>query len=301
MRNIRVARILAFLILTTVSASDAVSPATIHLTLGKDTLALAEPTMLTVTTTNLSGNDLVVHSRNTFNLPYTLRLFLITPGGEESRYRTGLSVIYGPDAPLYFLLPPGEQATEKKMLWWQYIVPSRYVETLEKLPPGTYKIYGTYRLPNDNVVIYSDTVEFVFLPPEKEYLSMLKDMNHIHGPIYEPKTDARLRRIKDSNTPYSEAAWTMLILRTYDYDSLKAEKSRFDEAYPNSQFTSWLLLNQCAAYLMSQSILDPASHILPELDSLLELRGQVNPRAVDVLRWKGEIQLLTEEGLKARQ
>lgn len=275
-------------------------PASLHLEIGKDTLALAEPTMLKVTITNLSENGIVIHSRHTFELPYSLKLFLVTPEGEVSRYRTGISISYGPENLIYFTLPPGKQVVEDKMLWWQNIVPSRYVAALQELPSGTYQLYATYHLPSNDIGIYSDTLEFTFLPVEKEHLEVLEDLNHIHGPFYEKETNTRLRRIADSNTPYSEAAWVKLILRTYDYDSLKAEKSRFDEAYPNSPFTPWLLFNQCAFYRMSRPVPDPYANDLPELDSLMELRASINSRSVDILKFRNEIQYLTEQERRER-
>ncbi len=304
-------RTLLFLLILslTLAAQDAerddeTPPVSIHLELGKDTLALTEPTMLTAKLTNLSGNDLVVDLTSTFGFPSAFALFLITPEGEVSRYRVGIFVSYASSTNIYFLLPPDEQATRATMIWWQNFVPLRYKAALEDLPAGDYKIYCTYRLPDDNLLIYSDTSEFVFLPLEEEHLPALTDMNYLKEPLSSSEiTNTRLERIRDSDTPYSEGAWVKLLLRIYDYDSFKAEKSRFDKAYPNSQFAHYLLGTQKSTYLMwGHNTINTLSERIgtPEYDSLMILIRNVTPRAVNVLILDNEVEKLSEDERRMR-
>lgn len=89
MKKVAAFIILAFLSFTTISAADTVPPASIHLELGKDTLALAEPTFLTVEIHNQSETDLPISDLFMFGLEESSpnwSLFLITPEGEEWEY-----------------------------------------------------------------------------------------------------------------------------------------------------------------------------------------------------------------------
>ncbi|MEA3311344.1 MAG: hypothetical protein U9Q76_03900 [candidate division WOR-3 bacterium] len=276
MRNIRAVVILAFLILTTVSASEPTPPTSIHLELSKNNLALAEPVYLKATITNLSDNDLVINKTFMFgieDLPNFL-LFLITPNEDIWRYHgRGLFPYFGPDSKLYFLLPPEEQITGELFLWWQLIVPPEYRYAYENLPHGNYRLYATYRIPGpkefQEVVIYSDTAEFVFLPPEEKHLQTLRDIDSLR--LYDGTRVASpiLERIKNSNTPYSEAAWAQLISWIKEPELYILEKASFDVIYPETQFASYLMLNQIS--------LARKKGLIPQIDSILPLWKEETP------------------------
>jgi hypothetical protein len=164
-------------------------PAAISLRLGKDTLALAEPTTLAVEITNLMDGDLLLDNLYMFQLhdsPYHLSLFLITPDGKQWFYtgsRYNVEIMHGPDTKFYLSLPAGNTISRVMPLWWTTFLPYEYQVALEKLPPGTYKLFATYLLPEqnglDNVTIYSDTVEFVFLPLNEKHLPVLLEMDSL--------------------------------------------------------------------------------------------------------------------------
>jgi hypothetical protein len=312
MRNIRAVVIFAFLILTTVSASDTVPPASIHLTLGKDTLALAEPVMLTVEISNNSQEDLKLDNVSMFTLdriPYNFSLTLITPDGKEWDYNffVKMDVSYAPGSKLYFLLPPGKSVSDDKVLWWTYFLPQEYQRSLEKLPAGNYKLFAAYLLPKqerlEGMILYSDTVEFVFLPPQWEHIQVLIEMDSLwrfqkgYG-TRSVREDAyqRFTRIRDSHTPYSEAAHVMLVIWEYDLDKFKEEKARFDRLYPGSQFESELLKHE---YLSTQSLnndyLRTGKGTFIETDSLIEAWSKVASTNYKVLKEQDKIKLITAE------
>ncbi|MBN2380374.1 hypothetical protein JXM67_11300, partial [candidate division WOR-3 bacterium] len=271
-------------------------PASIHLSLSKDTLALAEPALLTIEVMNNSENNLLLHLYR-FDISRSLQLYLVTPEGEESRYKMDIGVTFKPENLRYFLLPPNECASEQIILGWRYIVPNRYKANLQALPSGIYKLYAAYPLLDENVVIYSDTIELVFNSLEKKHLPVIKTMNQLSKVPYGSTANSLWKVIRDSNTPYSEGAWIEAIAVTYNYDSLKVEKSRFDEIYPNSHFANFLLQVQCANYLRAGNITlnTPSINLgTPEYDSLLTLLRTITPNEVTVMKWDEKVKTLSE-------
>jgi len=294
MRNIRVVVILAFLSFTTISAADA-PPASIHLELGKDILALADPTYLTATITNNMNQDLLLDNFILFRLeqePFRFSLFLITPNGQEWAYvgtRGSVFISYAPTVRHHLLVPPGQSASKGKILWWTTFAPRKYQSALEKLPSGTYKLFATYELPDQEnlhkVVIYSDTVQLVFLPLNKMHLPALIEMDSLRR--YFTGGDAswrvlpRLQRIGDSKTPYSEAAHALFYGWTNSFDSLTRGKAHFDELYPQSQFQ--------LKFLKRQFLYAKKEGKANELDSLNRLLLEIEPTNTDALLRKGVI------------
>lgn len=271
--------ILAMLLVCTIPISalaEETAPAMISLELGKDTLALGEPVYLKATITNFSDKDLVINRTFMFgieDLP-NFALYLITPDGDTWPYHgRGLFPYFGPDSKLYFLLPPEEQITGELFLWWQLIVPPEYRYAYENLPHGNYKLYATYRIPGpkefQEVVVYSDTAEFVFLPLEEEHLQTLRDIDSLK--LYDGTRVASpiLERIKNSNTPYNEAAWAQLISWIKEPESYIFEKASFDATYPNTQFSSYLMLNQIS--------LARKKGLISQMDSILPLWKEETP------------------------
>lgn len=256
--------------------------ATLHLELAKDTLALAEPFYLTATITNKMDKDLLVDNCRMFRLKresYPFCLFLITPSGKEWLYtggRTGHVTVV--DAPhLWLWISPGISASKGERFFWTPFLPPKYQVALEKLPPGTYKLFATYQLPEQEglheTVIYSDTVEFVFLPLKKERRQALIEMDSLRdfymggGARFE--VAPILKRIMVSKTPYSEGAHslyiTMIPSSLVGVDSLIMEKARFDELYPESQFAPVLLREQ-ANVVKTASERDSLNRILAEME-----------------------------------
>ena len=152
-------------------------------------------------------------------------------------------------------------------------MPSEYRYAYENLPHGNYKLYATYRIPGpkefQEVVVYSDTAEFVFLPPEEKHLQTLRDMDSLK--LYDGTRVASpiLERIKSSNTPYSEAAWAQLISWIKEPESYILEKASFDATYPETQFSSYLMLNQIS--------LARKKDLIPQIDSILSLWKEETP------------------------
>jgi hypothetical protein len=277
--------ILAFLVLVTFQSTDGLTPATLHLELGEDTLALAEPTLLSVYISNDSGKELLVDSRIMFNLytsPVGLSLTLIFPDGKESVFNEGGSVFvdYGLDAKLYSGLASKETVSTCMILWWTPLLPQEYRGALETLPPGTYKLFATYRLPQPEALaggmLYSDTIEFVFLPLEEQHLPILIDMDSLgRGGSGNVKREERLPRISNSKTPYSEAASATSLIAISSYDSFTVEKAKFDELYPESQFTSVILHEQYIQAKLSKRII--------QRDSIRAVLRDIQPTHIVVL------------------
>jgi hypothetical protein len=285
-------RILLFLLILSLTLpaqdterDDETLPVSIHLELGKDTLALAEPTCLKVSISNHSGKELLVDSRVKFNLytpPVGLSLTLIFPDGKESVFSEGGSVhvSYGLDAKLYAALASGETVSTCMILWWTNLLPQEFRRALETLPPGTYKLFATYRLPQPEALeggkLYSDTIEFVFLPLEEQHLPILIDMDSLGcGGSGNVRREERLPRIGNSKTPYSEAAYATSLIAISSYDSFVVEKARFDKLYPQSQFVSVLLHEQFVTAKLSRQA--------SALDSLKETLRSVSPTHMIVL------------------
>lgn len=291
MKRVLLVGLLLYLSLT---AQDA-PPASIHLKLGKDTLALAEPTYLTATITNNMNQDLLLDNFLLFHLeeePFRFSLFLITPNGKEWAYvgtRGSIFISFAPTVRHHLLVPPGQSVSKGMMLWWTTFAPRKYQSALEKLPSGTYKLFATYELPDQEnlheVVIYSDTVELAFLPLNKTYLPALIEMDSLRR--YFTAVDAswrvlpRLQRIGDSKTPYSEAAHALFYGWTNSFDSLTRGKAHFDELYPQSQFQ--------LKFLEYQSLYARKEGRTDVLDSLNRLLLEIEPSNTDALLRQGVI------------
>ena len=278
----------------------------LSLHLGKDTLVLAEPVLVRAQMTNLTGNELLIDNIDMFGLvDGTFRLFVITPysDGEDWCLRLSYSIGYSPMSSLFFKLQPGKSASQQWVLWWPQILPKNYREALEEIKPGGYKMYATYRVPDqsgfDRVTIYSDTADFVFQPLEEKNLSALKQMDSIAYVFLAPASNAsypRFERIRNTNTPYSESAWMMTtVMKMRDYDSLKAEKALFDKVYPQSQFASVLMELQYDSYghflYMRDGI--KAYPDDAEADSLLRSAREITPNTLYILKARGEVELVS--------
>ncbi|MCK4231738.1 hypothetical protein KAX21_02195, partial [candidate division WOR-3 bacterium] len=237
MKKVAAFIILAFLSFTTISAADA-PPASIHLELGKDTLAVAEPVYVKATIANNMEKDLIINTGHMFDIHNSSRftLFLITPIGEEWPFvgrRGSVHTTYSPTDPLYFLLPPNERVTEEFFLYWTFIVPREYQDALEKLPSGNYKMFATYKVPGPdevkNFVIHSDTVEFVFLPVRYKHLHAITQLGSLRDVLLWHASASKGRPILEflskSETPYREAAWAELISWIQDPEEFKKEKA----------------------------------------------------------------------------
>jgi len=296
MKRVLLVGLLLYLSLT---AQDA-PPASLHLELGKDTLAVAEPVYVKATIANNMEKDLIINTGHMFNIHNFSRfsLFLITPTGEEWPFvgrRECVSITYSPGDPQYFLLPPNERVTEEFFLYWTYIVPREYQDALEKLSPGNYKIFATYKLPGPsdvrNFVIYSDTVEFVFLSVRYEHLHAIIQMDSLRKllicSVGGSTAKLYLKSLSESETPYREAAWAELISWIQDPEEFKKEKALFDEVYPESQFDSFLLF--------SQFRIARRRNRTTEADSLFNLWEQETPHSEFTLDKKFKLRLLTEE------
>lgn len=250
--------------LTPVFASVNTSePVSIELRLTKDTLALAEATVLTVAVTNHSNSELLLDNRYLFGAseyPYPFKLVMVSPEGEEWEYKGGrrIRTTYLSTSKLYFLLPPEQRVENKLYLWATTFVPEEYRKSLEKIEPGTYKLFATYHVPIQNgldeFIFYSDTVEFVYLPldpKDKNSRIALQEMNNLSeaflGAFGSEKEKRKLQTIVNTNTAYSEAAHSMilaLILSSLEDDPYKkfvTAKKQFESLYPNSPFEPIIL------------------------------------------------------------
>jgi hypothetical protein len=287
--------IITGLLLIAAALADDTPPVSIHLKLAKDTLALAEPTYLTATITNNMNQYLLLDNLLLFRLkqePFRFSLFLITPNGKEWAYvgtRGSISISFAPTIRHHLLVPPGQSASKGMMMWWTTFAPRKYQAALEKLPSGTYQLFATYELPEqkglDGEVIYSDTVQFVFLPLNKMHLPDLIEMDSLRR--YFTAFDAswrvlpRLQRIGDSKTPYSEAANALFYGWTNSFDSLTRGKAHFDALYPQSQFQ--------LKFLERQFLYAKKEEKANELDSLNSLLLEIDPTNTDALLRQGVI------------
>jgi len=222
--------------------------------------------MLTVAVTNHSNGELLLDNRYLFGAtesPYHFKLVMVSPEGEEWEYKGGrrIKTTYLSTSKLYFLLPPEQKVEEKMYLWATTFVPERYRQSLEKITPGTYKLFATYYVPVqdgiDKFIFYSDTVEFVYLPLDRsdtKSIEALREMNALSesflGIWGSVEDEERLQAIVNTNTPYSEAAHSMvlaLILAYIDkdpYEEFVTAKKQFDGLYPNSAFEPLILRKQ---------------------------------------------------------
>lgn len=297
-------RLFLLLSILSLTAQDA-PPASIHLDLGKDTLALAEPTFLTVEIHNQSETDLPISDLFMFGLeesPPNLSLFLITPEGEEWEYigrRYSVFATYSINDSLYLSLPPGWKVSRNMFVWWTGWVPNEYKTALEKLPPGTYKMFAIYAIDEfaktHEGKFLSDTIEFVFLPLEERNLQALIEMDSLirffHS-VGAAKGRAGLNRILSMDTPYREATDALLITWIKNYDSLTTRKTKFDKLYPRSQFTPMLLKYQLRAAERDKLTL--------KADSLFEVWAAETPTSADVLTRQKKIGHLTAKAVVER-
>jgi len=287
---------------------DETPPVSIHLELGKDTLALAEPVLLTVEVDNNSGSDLLLDYCSMFTLkqnPYRFSLTLIAPDGHEWLYDPlyKMDVLYTPSAKLYFSLEPRQAASDNMLLWWTCFLPDTYQVALEKLPSGIYKLFATYRLPKQKdsevSILYSDTFEFVFKPVQKEHISVLIEMDSLYFYLnggfrrgLRDKTIQRIRRIKDSQSPYSEAAHVKLAYTFGSIDDLRMEKECINRLYLKSAFEPFLM--------KWQFIEARAKGLSNEMDSLLDIFTELSSTNHIILKEQNKIKTYTAEEAMVR-
>lgn len=271
------------------------------LELSKDSFALAEPALLTVEINNNSNRDYILDNQAMFSLDRQFQKFtltLIDPDGVERSFVHYMRVefSYGSDAKIYFVLPAGEKVKDKKFLWWQHFFEIEYRTSLEDIMPGHYKLLATYRLPNlrgqKRITVYSDTVDFYFKPVEEEHLSVLEELDSLYlyiggflSPEVKEKAPESFKRIRDSQTPYSEAAFTRYLLTRTEWDEFIVEKERFDEVYPNSPFVSTLLGVQSSRARMKNKE--------AERDSLMRYWSQIEPYHRSVLLYEDKLKLVS--------
>lgn len=280
-------------------------PVTIHLELAKDTLTLAEPTMLRVEVMNNTHRRLILDGCDMFCLyrsPYPFTLHLTCPDGEEKKFEIEMkSQLAVPN--IYFYLSKQMSVSMGMLFWWTPILPERYQRSLESLPAGNYKLYAVYHLPKQGNIetdsIYSDTAEFVFLPPVAEYVPVLIIMDSLwdffHG-MGQSKGHANqlLPSIVSSGTPYSEAAAAWLtVYRPFvhtphreQFDRASREKAAFDSLFPDSEFESYILYNH--------AVIAPSLNRYEKKDSLVGEIEELVPNDFHVLLWKGELDILKE-------
>jgi hypothetical protein len=181
------------------------SPASIHITLPKDTFALAEPTVLTIEISNDSDTNLIfsnyITPTSSFDLVWSpnITYTLVTPDGQTWTCPRGSMASISLSAPPkdnLILLPPGKAISKIEFLRWNLFLPSQYMAGFKKLPSGTYKLIAAFTLPRQSPPLSVDsllriydlflkgelseadlkmeelhtcyeTVEFVFLPEDK--------------------------------------------------------------------------------------------------------------------------------------
>jgi hypothetical protein len=216
----------ALLVLT--GRAEAKKSLAIHLELSADSLALAEPVALTVEITNNTRRNYILDNQAMFNLYQMYQRFTLTlvdPDNVERNYTQFVTgeFYYTNNAKIYFVLPAGEMVTESKFLWWQGFFEIEYRTSLEDIKPGNYRLFATYKLPNtkkqEMITVYSDTVDFYFKPFEEEHLPVLEEMDSLYhyiggflSPEVKEKAPESFKRIRDSQTPYSEAAFVRYLL-----------------------------------------------------------------------------------------
>jgi|GEM_PF-1429785 len=287
----------------------------IHLELGKYILALAEATMLTVAVTNNSNNEILLDNRYLFGgteYPYPFKLFMVSPGGEEWEYIGGRRIksTYLSTSKLYYYLPPQQRIEEQVCLWATTFVPEEYRRALEKLTPGTYKLYATYQIPVQagisKDVFYSDTVEFVYLPldpSDRKSMKALEEMNALSesylGIWGSDDEEKSLRKIINTNTPYSEAAHSKLLAMIIahndedSYEDFLAAKIKFDNLYPNSLFEPTILSSQ--KFKANLIGLDN------QADSIAVRLETIHPAGKNVLRWQNKITFVMAKDVDERR
>lgn len=240
-----------------ICAKTDISATSIKLKLAKESLALAEANILTIEITNNLETPLLLDNEYLFKAtkaPYPFKLYLIAPDGSKWLYVRGRGIRGSSlgNSPRYFWLPPGGKVQETMYLWATAFAPTKYKNALEKIPSGKYKLFAIYKLPittgTGMKVLYSDTAEFTYRALDEKdagALNSLMGMDSLKESIlgvFGPKDKPQLVKIRDSKTPYSEAAYSILlalILASIEgdpYDQFVIEKRNFDALYPNSSF-----------------------------------------------------------------
>ena len=267
---------------------------------------LAEPTLLFADIQNNTNETIAVDRTHMFNLiGNSFNLFLISPNNEVTKYTRFISTSLFADSYSYILVQPDDIVSAHHFLWWTPIVPDEYKLTLQKIPAGKYKIYGTYQLPAQKsfeyVKIHSDTIEFVFLPFEKEYRDVLEDLNSLYNgfmQIFGAREKQVFESIKSSHSPYSEAAAATLVSWQPNFDLLTKEKSDFDETYPNSIFAPYILQEQFDQYLHkintnikpSVSLNSSSFQTDTKSDSILTELNTESPNSLHVGYWNLQLE-----------
>jgi hypothetical protein len=294
-------------------------PISLTIELAKDTLAFMEPTLLTATITNTSFNDVAVVENldlELYEMSSGLKVFLITPDDDISRFKFG-----GNSQPIYttyWLLPPGESITVSAITWWACYLPVEYYRTLEKAPSGTYKMFATYKLRLragvENRKAISDTVEFTFLPLEKEHHSVIQLFDELHADFltgYMPGYRGIFEKIVESNTLYSEAVWAGLIgsMSHKEYDKMTIQMDSFYKVYPNSDFKPYLLVEEfityrnCLAYGFGQYRSPLESHEIvldSKAEAMVDSIHAVMPSSYIYHRWRSGFEKFNDREILKR-
>lgn len=284
------------------------APITMHLELAKDTLALAEPTMLTIRLQNNQDSSLRLSIWNMH--PYEgFHLYLKKTDGEELLFGHGwrISADPFPDSNNIYSLSKDESITVDQFLWWPEFAPTPESLSIGNFNPGEYKIWMSFLHPGFAKAIYSDTISLVFLPPGEKSLDALELVRLTNTPHPFEETKNYLKRIRDSNTTYSEGAWAYLISMMPDnYDSLKEEINLFNAKYPSSSFQTFLLKTQfqaCVGYnIVKKGRFDLNYKIrrTKELDSLLTEWERYSPHSLWMLHWKNSNRYIAEKKIEKK-
>lgn len=283
-------------------------PISLKLKLSKTTLELAEANVLGIEIKNVLGRPLLIDCFFIFNLFNDLSLFVISPDGEKWVFKNPPLVSRGAENKDEYLLKSGEYISEQTLFDLSDMLPRERLDRVESLPSGIYKVFACYSFwgnPDttlNKALVFSDTVEFSYKPLNEKYLPVLREYDSLWPGNYSTvSVPTRHGRIRDSKTPYSEAAWVHLLnisSNQFDYDSLKAEKAKFDMSYPNSIYQPLILQRQLDWYLIKHHIylheMDSVK-LDAEADSLLELCQRLTPRWVQLLKFTEKERFLTNK------
>lgn len=297
----RLLLLLLILSLTTIASSDTVPPVSIHLELAKDTLALAEPTVVAIQITNCSDSSQILFNEDMFELLISslLSFTLITPEGEEWKYEYPYEFhVWSRHNPVSrFWLPSGETVSDFMFLSWFHFFPENCHLSLKTLTPGRYKLFASYCMPfMKNVRVGSDTIDFFFQPLQDDHLLTFIEMDSLGKALGVPgiyllnvieyDVFPVFERIINTKSPYAEAIRASYITYVPDYDLVTKEKATFDTLYLDSQFEPVLLQFQ----LLISEILDRTDI---DRDSLLAALACVMPNNRKVLLSQKKLRLLT--------
>lgn len=286
------------------SGEESDSPITLTLELAETELALAEPTMLRLEITNVSQDEILVNNVYMFSMfvpPFNLSINLISPDGEDTKYKLEY-LYYAVVERTYSILRPGESVSSDMLLWWTPVLPERYQRSLEQLPPGNYKLYATYRLPEINQlgeVFVSDTINFVFRPAEPSHVPVLREMDTLWEffhckALSKGFANERLPYISESNTPYSEAAEAWLAMYQLNFSPPDewfevgmSNTCNFLQKYPDSPFEAFFIpiLIRNAKYVNQ----------LRAVDSLAERLNIISPNHRTALLTQDKIEIYGRE------